>query len=58
MEHPLYRPDLAPVDFFLFGYVKDQSRGRSIAEEEGLFSVFAEPMSEVRPDMILQVFAD
>jgi histone-lysine N-methyltransferase SETMAR len=25
--HPLYSPDLAPSDFFLFGYVKGQPMG-------------------------------
>jgi hypothetical protein len=49
---------MAPCDFFLFGYMKEQLKGRSFAGEEGLLSVLAELMSEIPPDMILRVFAD
>jgi hypothetical protein len=28
IEHPLYDPELAPCDFFLFGYVKGQLVGK------------------------------
>jgi hypothetical protein len=28
MEHSLYSPDLAPCDFFLFGYVKGKLMGK------------------------------
>jgi hypothetical protein len=34
MEHPPYSPSLALGDFFLFGYMKEQLKGRSLAEEE------------------------
>jgi hypothetical protein len=33
MEHPACSPDLAPPDFFPFGYIKEQLKGRSLAEE-------------------------
>jgi hypothetical protein len=36
MEHAPYSPDLAPYDFFLLGYMKEQLKGRSSAEEEEL----------------------
>jgi hypothetical protein len=51
-------PDLAPCDFFLFGYMKEQLKGGSFAEEEELLSVLSELMSAIPPDMILRVFAD
>jgi len=31
LEHPLYSPDLAPADFFLFPKVKERLAGKSIA---------------------------
>jgi hypothetical protein len=58
MEHSPSRPDLAPSNFFLFCYMKEQLKGRSFLEEEELLSVLSELMSEVPPDMILQVFVD
>jgi hypothetical protein len=36
MGHPPYSTDLATCDFFLFGYMKEQLKGRSFAEEKEL----------------------
>jgi hypothetical protein len=58
MDHPSYNPDLNSSDYFLFGYIKEQLKGRSFAEENELLSVFSELMSEIPPDMIFWVFAD
>jgi hypothetical protein len=58
IEHPPYGPDLAACDFFPFGYMKEQLKGRSFAEEEELLSVLSELMSEIPLDMILRVCAD
>jgi hypothetical protein len=58
MEHPPYSPDLPPWDFFLFACIKEQFKGRIFAEEEELLSVRSALMSEIPPDMTLQVFAD
>ena len=33
IPHPPNSPDLAPSDFFLFGYIKDQLRGVYIPED-------------------------
>ena len=32
--HPAYSPDLAPSDFFLFGFIKEQLRGQSFKTED------------------------
>jgi hypothetical protein len=58
MQNPVYGPDLAPCNSFLFRYMKEQLKGRSFAEEEQLLSVLSERMSEIPPDMILRLFAD
>jgi histone-lysine N-methyltransferase SETMAR len=58
MEHPAHSPDLAPCDFFLFGYVKEQLKGKSLVEEGELLSVPSAFLSEIPPDLILRVFAD
>jgi hypothetical protein len=38
--------------------MKEQLKGRSFTEEEGLSSVLSELMTEILTDMILRVFAD
>ena len=35
--HPPYSPDLAPSDFYLFGYVKEKLKGHSFKDRESLF---------------------
>jgi hypothetical protein len=57
-EHPAYSLDLTLCDSFLFGYMKEQLKGRSFAEEEELSSVLSELISEIPLDMIVLVFAD
>jgi hypothetical protein len=39
-EYPACGPDLAQCNFFLFGYMKEQLKGRSFAEEEGFYGCF------------------
>jgi histone-lysine N-methyltransferase SETMAR len=36
IPHPPYSPDLAPCDFFLFGFLKSQLRGRKSSTDEEL----------------------
>jgi hypothetical protein len=38
MDHPAYRPDVAPCDFPLFGYVKKNVAGQSLDTDEELLS--------------------
>ena len=42
LEHPPYSPDIAPSDFFLFGYLKDQLQGYEFEDEEQLFDKVSE----------------
>jgi hypothetical protein len=43
--HPLYSPDLAPSDFYLFGYVKHQLQGPEFTEGIELVSAISEILS-------------
>jgi hypothetical protein len=52
MEH------LAACNFFLFGYMKEQLKRMSSAEEEEFLSVLYEFMNEIPPDVVLQVFSN
>jgi hypothetical protein len=52
MGHPPNSPDLSPCDFFLYGTMKGQLKGRNFAEKEELLSVLSALMSEIPPDII------
>jgi histone-lysine N-methyltransferase SETMAR len=36
VPHPAYSPDLAPSDFFLFGYMKERQKGKMFKDTEAL----------------------
>jgi len=42
LEHPAYSPDLAPLDYHLFGPLKDALRGRRFTSDEGVKKVVHE----------------
>jgi hypothetical protein len=56
MEHPPYSPDLAPCDFFLFGYVKAKSMGKQYETPEHLVSEVRNIIERIRPDVLKSVF--
>jgi hypothetical protein len=39
LPHPIHSPDLAPCDFFLFGYLKQHFEGKHFTREEQLIAV-------------------
>ena len=40
--YPLYSPDLAPSDFFLFPKLKSNLRGRNFGSDEGVINAINE----------------
>jgi hypothetical protein len=56
MKHPPYSPDLAPCDFFLFGYLKERLRGESFAEEGELTAAIREIVHGISGEMLASVF--
>jgi hypothetical protein len=56
MEYPLYSPDLAPCDFFLFGYVKGKLMGKQYETSEDLVSEVRNMIEGIRPDVLKSVF--
>lgn len=55
---PAYSPDLAPSDFFLFGYVKDQLRGHSFRSREELQSKIVEILHSISEKIFCSVFEE
>jgi hypothetical protein len=54
--HPLYSPDLAPSDFFLFGNVKRQLSGCSFDHTDDLLTVVQEILDGFDKATLIRVF--
>ena len=55
---PPYSPDIAPSDFFLFGYVKGLLAGRSFQSADELFSAVMKILSEISEETLMRVFKE
>lgn len=56
--HPPYSPDIAPSDFFLFGYTKDKLQGCILKTRDQLFQKVEQIMHDIGVDVLHQVFAE
>jgi hypothetical protein len=56
MPHPPYSPDLAPCDFFLFGYLKQELAGRQYETPADLFSEVRGIIRGISGDLLRRVF--
>jgi hypothetical protein len=54
--HPLYSPDLAPSDFFLFGYVKRKSMGYRAESESELLVRIGVILAQIPREVLNAVF--
>jgi hypothetical protein len=54
--HPPYSPDLAPSDFFFFGYVQDRLQGSVFASREEVLAGISEVLDEISPESLPRVF--
>ena len=54
--HPAYSPDIAPSDFFLFGYVKGQLTGHSFKERNELYGAIFSIIQNIPIEMKMAVF--
>jgi hypothetical protein len=56
MEHPLYSPDLAPCDFFLFQKIKSALKGTGFASVDAVKAKAAELMNKLTEDDLQHCF--
>jgi hypothetical protein len=56
LPHPVYRPDPAPSDFFLFGYIKGKQYGHNSEDREDLLTAITEIFIGVNQEVLLSVF--
>jgi transposase len=54
--HPPYSPDLAPSDFFLFGYVKERLKGMVFPSYEELLDAVGEVVTGIELETLTAVF--
>jgi hypothetical protein len=54
--HPSYSPDLAPSDFFLFGYVKERLKGMMFLSYEELLGPIGEVVTGIESETLTAVF--
>jgi transposase len=54
--HPPYSPDLAPSDFFLFGYVKTRLKGMAFRSYEELLNAIVEVVTGIESQTLTSVF--
>jgi len=53
-----YSPDIAPADFFLFGYVKDKLKGFFFKTVDELFEEITSIINKIPKELIKKVFQD
>jgi hypothetical protein len=56
--HPPYSPDLAPSDFYLFGYIKHQLQGHEFTEGTELVSAISEILNQIPINTLVDVSDD
>jgi transposase len=54
--HPPYSPDLAPSDFFLFGYVKKRLKGMVFPSYEELLDAIGKVVTGIESETLTAVF--
>lgn len=58
LPHPPYSPDLAPSDFFLFGYIKNKLEGSKFEDPEELLLEIKRIISQISIDVLDKVFRE
>ena len=56
VPHPPYSPDIAPSDFFLFGYVKEKLKGIKFNSRDELIQKVIEILNSIPKELLSQVF--
>ena len=56
--HPSYSPDIAPCDFFLFGYIKQKLQGEYFESVDSLLERVLEILDDISPGTLHSTFLD
>ena len=58
LPHPPYSPDLAPSDFFLFGYIKAKLRGTKFSDRTELLVAVREILLSIETSVLESTFSE
>ena len=58
LPHPAYSPDVAPSDFFLFGYLKDRLQGSQFETSHQLLEAITDIISSIPKETLNSVFEE
>ena len=58
LEHPPYSPDIAPSDFWLFGFIDEKRKGTVASNEEELIFQTREILSKIDSSVLGTVFKE
>ena len=58
LEHPPYSPDIAPSDFWLFGFIDEKRKGTVASNEEELIIQTREILSKIDSTVLGTVFKE
>ena len=58
LENPPYSPDIAPSDFWLFGFLNEKRKGTVVLNEEDLILQTKEILSKIDSTLLGTVFKE
>ena len=58
LDSPPYSPDLAPSDFFLFGYLKRKIEGYELNDENQLFEKVSETLYSIPNQLFVAAYEE
>ena len=58
LAHPAYSPDLAPSDFYLFGYLKEKAKGKKFCDENEIIEFIREEFYTIPKQQLESVFKE
>lgn len=56
LEHPPYSPDIAPSDFFLFGFIKKLIEGMNFKDENDLYQKISETLHSIPKQYFINAY--
>ena len=58
LKHQPHSPNLAPLDFFLFGYLKDSLNGSNFGDDDELLDTVEEILNSISEETLKKVNED
>lgn len=56
LPHPAYSPDIRPNDFYLYGYIKNNLKGKTFKSREALIEAIIEIIEKIDKNVCISVY--